>query len=353
MKRWIVTALAAAFGAVAMAPNGVARADSVADFYKGKTVTLVIGYGPGGGYDVFGRLIARFIGNHIPGNPNVVVQNMPGAGSLKATNYLYNVAPKDGTVIGMFARDMPQLAILGTNKGVHFDPLKFTWLGSSNDFSDDAYLLMVRGDSPVTTYEQAIKPDSPPIVLAATGQGATGSDIPILLRDAMGLKFKIVAGYPDNGAIFLSIERGEVQGRMVDLSSIRSLKPNWVGPNSPMKFLLQMARDTRHPDFPNVPTARELVKDPKALALIKFAEGSYKIARPFVAPPGLPPDRAKALQDAFEATNKDPALLAEADKLRVAVAPLTAEQARKVVAEDIAGASPDVLDYMRKLHAGN
>ena len=149
MKRWIVTVLAAAFGAVAMASNGVARADSVADFYKGKTVTLVIGYGPGGGYDVFGRLIARFIGNHIPGNPNVVVQNMPGAGSLKATNYLYNVAPKDGTVIGMFARDMPQLAILGTNKGVHFDPLKFTWLGSSNDFSDDAYLLMVRGDSPV------------------------------------------------------------------------------------------------------------------------------------------------------------------------------------------------------------
>jgi tripartite-type tricarboxylate transporter receptor subunit TctC len=274
------------------------------------------------------------------------VQNMPGAGSLKATNYLYNVAPKDGTVFGMFARDMPQLAILGTNPGVQFDPTKFTWLGSSNDFSQDAYLLVVRADGPVNTLEAARKE---PLVTAATGQGATGSDIPILLHDTLGLNFKLISGYPDNGAVFLALERNEVQGRATDLSSIQSVKPQWLKPGSPMKVILQLARETRHKDFPDVPTARELAPDEKALELIKFAEASYKISRPFVAPPGLPADRAKALQDAFMAAHKDPELLREAEKIRVAVDPLDAAGALQAV-RDIANAKPEVLSYMRALH---
>jgi tripartite-type tricarboxylate transporter receptor subunit TctC len=203
-----------------------ARADTVADFYKGRTVTLIVGYGPGGGYDLFARLMARHLGRHIPGNPAVVVQNMPGAGSLRATNYLYTVASRDGATIGSFARDMPLLAILKTNAAAVFDPRKFTWLGSSSDFSHDAYILMVRKDAPAKSIDDALRPGGPPIVLGGTAEGTSGSDVPLVLRDTLGINIKLVTGYPDNGAIFLAVDRGEVNGRTVDLSSMKSLRPS-------------------------------------------------------------------------------------------------------------------------------
>ena len=327
-----------------------ARADAVADFYKGKTVTLIVGYGTGGGYDVFARLLARHLGKYIPGNPNVVVQNMPGAGSLRAVNALYNTAPKDGTAIGMFGRDMPLIAILGTNPGVQFDPRKFVWLGSSSDFSNDAYILLVRKDGPVQSIEDARKPDSQPITLGVTGEGSTGTDIPILLRDTLGFKFKLVSGYPDNGAIFLALERNEVNGRTVDLSSVTSLKPEWLKPDSNMRVLVQLARASRHPMFPNVPTARELAKDEKARQLIELAETSYILSRPFAAPPGVPEDRAKALQKAVDDVHKDKEYLADAEKSRVEVSPVNGEAVRQAI-EKIANAPPELLDYLRKLHS--
>lgn len=327
-----------------------ARADPVSDFYKGKTVTLIVGYGTGGGYDVFARLLARHIGKYIPGNPSVIVQNMPGAGSMRAVNALYNTAPKDGTAFGMFGRDMPLIAILGTNPGVQFDPRKFVWLGSSSDFSNDAYILLVRKDGPVQSIEEARKPDSQPITLGVTGEGSTGTDIPILLRDTLGFKFKLVSGYPDNGAIFLALERNEVNGRTVDLSSVTSLKPEWLKPDSNMRVLVQLARATRHPMFPDVPTARELAKDDRARTLIELAEQSYILSRPFAAPPGVPEDRAKALQTAFMAVHKDPEYLADAAKIRVEVSPVDAEAVMRAI-NKIADAPPDLLDYLRKLHA--
>ena len=327
-----------------------ARADPVSDFYKGKTVTLIVGYGPGGGYDVFARLLARHIGKHIPGNPSVVVQNMPGAGSLRATNALYNTAPKDGTTIGMFARDMPLMAILGTNPGVQFDPRKFIWLGSASDFSNDAYILLVRKDGPVQSLADARKPDSQPITLGTTGDGTTGTDIPIMLRDTLGFKFKLVSGYPDNGAIFLALERNEVNGRTTDLSSVTSLKPEWLKPGGPMRVLVQLARSTRHPMFPDVPTARELAPNDHARALIELAELPYIMSRPFVAPPGVPEDRARALQAAFMAVHKDPDYLADAAKIRVEVSPVDGEAVRQAI-EKIANAPKELLDYLRNLHS--
>jgi tripartite-type tricarboxylate transporter receptor subunit TctC len=327
-----------------------ARADAVSDFYKGKTVTVIVGYGTGGGYDVFARLLARHLGKHIPGNPAVTVQNMPGAGSMRAVNALYNTAPKDGTTIGMFGRDMPLVAILGTNPGVQFDPRKFVWLGSASDFSNDAYLLMVRKDGPVQSIEEARRPDSQPITLGVTGEGSTGTDIPILLRDTLGFKFKLVSGYPDNGAIFLALERNEVNGRTVDLSSITSLKPDWLKSDSPMRFLVQLARATRHPMFPNVPTARELAKDDKARQLIELAETSYIMSRPFAAPPGVPEDRARALQAAFMAVHKDKEYLADAEKMRVEISPVSGEAVMNAI-NKIANAPPELLDYLRKLHS--
>ena len=235
-----------------------AKADAVADFYRGKTVTLVVGYGPGGGYDIYARLVGRHLGRHIPGNPTIVVQNMPGAGSLRAVNWLYNLAPKDGTAIAHFARNMPLMGMLGNNSNAQFDPRKFNWLGSSSSFANDAYILIVRKDIPVKTIEDARRQGGEPLVLGGTAEGATGNDVPIILRDTIGLNVKQVVGYPDSGGIFLAMERGEIHGRTTDLSSVKAIKPEWLMPNSGFHVLVQFARETRHQDFPNVPTAREL-----------------------------------------------------------------------------------------------
>jgi len=327
------------------------HADPVADFYRGRTITLVVGYGPSGGYDLFGRMIARHLGRHIPGNPSIVVQNMPGAGSLRATNWLYSVAPRDGSVIAIFARDMPLLAILGTNRAATFDPRKFSWLGSASDFSRDAYLLMVRADAPAHSIEEARRPGGPPLVLGGTAVGAAGSDVPIILRDTLGINVKLVEGYQDSGAIFLAVDRGEIGGRTVDLSSMKSFRPGWMTPNGGMRALVQFARATRHPDFPDVPTARELARNDAARALIEFAELSYRISRPFAAPPDVPADRAKALQDAFMAVHQDAEYLAEAARLRMEVSPIDSRAVLDTI-DRIAAAPPQVLDYLRRLMAG-
>src|SRR6202045_4798167 len=161
--------IAAAAATLVLAPAGApAKADAVADFYKGKVVNLVVGYGSGGGYDVYGRLVAAHLGKYIPGNPTVVVQNMPGAGSLRSVNYLYNTAPKDGTIIATFARDMPLLGIIGNNPNVRFDPRKLTWLGSSSSYGNDAYLLFTRKDAAVKSIEDGRVPGGPPLVLGGT-----------------------------------------------------------------------------------------------------------------------------------------------------------------------------------------
>jgi tripartite-type tricarboxylate transporter receptor subunit TctC len=325
-----------------------ARADAVADFYKGKVVSLVIGYGSGGGYDVYGRLVATHLGKYIPGNPTVVVQNMPGAGSLRSVNYLYNNAPKDGTVIGAFARDMPLLGIIGNNPNVRFDPRKLTWLGSSSSYANDAYLLFARKDAAAKSLAEARSPGGPPLVLGATAEGATGNDISTLLRDALGLHIRLIAGYPDSNALFLAADRKETDGRFVGLSAVASSHAEWLKPDSAMHVLLQFARVARHPQFPDVPTARELAPNDRARALIELAELPYHLSRPFAAPPGLPAERAKALQAAFLAVHEDPQYLDEARRLKVDVSPIDGGEVLRAI-ESIAGAPPELLDYMRKL----
>jgi tripartite-type tricarboxylate transporter receptor subunit TctC len=326
----------------------VAHADDVADFYKGKQVNLVVGYGPGGGYDIYARLLARHLGRFIPGNPNVIVQNMPGAGSLRAVNYLYKIAPKDGTVIGMFSRNMPLIGLLGGNANAQFDPRRFTWLGSTSSFVNDAYILIVRKDAPVKSIDEARRHDLPPLVLGGTAEGATGNDVPIILRDTIGLHVKQVVGYPDSPAIFLAIERGEVHGRTVDLSSVKSVKPEWLKPDSGFRVLVQFARTTRHQDFPDVPTARELAKNDAARALIELAELPYTLSRPFAAPPDIPLERANALQRAFLAAHRDPQYLEEAARLRLDVSPIVGDEVLQAI-DRIARAPPELLDYVRKL----
>jgi tripartite-type tricarboxylate transporter receptor subunit TctC len=342
---WLRIAVVSAVLALAGVP---AQADAVADFYKGKIVSLVVGYGSGGGYDVYGRLVATHLGKYIPGNPTVVVQNMPGAGSLRSVNYLYNTAPKDGTIIATFARDMPLLGLIGNNPNVRFDPRKFTWLGSSSSYANDAYLLFTRKDAAVKSIADARARGGPPLVLGGTAEGATGNDISTVLRDALALNIRIIAGYPDSNALFLAADRKETDGRFVGLSAVSSSHPEWLKPDSGMQTLLQFARVTRHQQFPNVPTARELALNDRARALIELAELPYRLSRPFAAPPGLPADRAKALQAAFLAVHQDPQYLDEAGRLKVDVSPIGGDEVLRAIG-GIAGAPPDLLDYMKKL----
>jgi tripartite-type tricarboxylate transporter receptor subunit TctC len=327
-----------------------ARADAVADFYKGKSIQLVLGYGPGGGYDVYARIIARYLGKYIPGNPSVAVVNMPGAGSLRATNFLYATAPKDGLTIGAFARDMPLMGILGGNANVQFDPRKFTWLGSASSSANDAYLLFVRKDAEVKSIAQATTPGGPAIVLAGTAEGASGNDIALLLRETIDLNVKIINGYPDSGAIFLAVDRKEVDGRFVGLSAVSASKAEWLKPDGPVRALLQFGRSERNRLFADAPTARELAKDDRARALIGLAELPYQLSRPVAAPPGLPPERAKALQEAFMAMQTDADYLKEAERLGLDVSPVDGAQALNLI-ETLAASPQELRDFMKKLHS--
>ena len=343
-KRWAAIFALLAFAAIE------ARADTVADFYKGKIIRVMVGFGTGGGYDAYARLLSRHFGRHIPGNPSVVVQNMPGAGGLRAANFMYSAAPKDGTTIATFTRDLPLLALVGSSAGVQFDPRRFTWLGSSSSFADDAYVLIVRADAPTTSIEAARRPGGPTLVLGSTNEGAPGNDVPMILRDAIGLNVKIVSGYPDTAAIFLAMERGEVNGRTVTYSTLRTFRPQWLMPGGGMRVLLQFARTTPHPDLADVPTVRALASTEAAGSLIELTELPYLMAYPFLAPPDLPPDRAQALQAAFIATHKDPQFLDEAAKLRLDISPVGGAEVLRTI-ERIAATSPATLSHLRRLLA--
>jgi len=331
--------------------NSTLAQPSVEDFYRGKQINLIVGYGPGGGYDITARLLARHIGRHIPGNPAIVVQNMPGAGSMRAINYLASVAPKDGTTFALFGSDMPMLALVGGNASVQFDPGKLTWLGSSSSFANDAYALIVRPGAAVQSIVDARRAGGPPLVLAGTGEGARDADVPKILRDALGLNIKQVLGYPDTPSIMLAVERGEVDGRTFDFTAVKAAKPDWLKPGSGYRVLLQFARVTRHAELPDVPTARELAADEAARKLIEFAEVPLlTMARPFAAPPAVPDERARALQTAFLAAHRDPRFLEEAQRLGVDISPVDAAEVARSI-EQLTRSPPDVLTYMRKLLA--
>ena len=298
-----------------------ARADEVADFYKGRQVSVIVGYGTGGGYDVYGRLLARHLGRHIPGTPHVVVQNMPGAGSLRAVNYIYNTAPKDGTALAIFARDMPLLGIIGGNANVRFDARKLTWLGSSSSYANDAYFMFVRKDAQVKSIEDARRAGGPPIVLGGTAEGATGNDIATVVRDALGLNIKLIAGYPDSNALFLAVDRKELDGRFVGLSATSSSHPEWLTPNGGCK------------SFCSLPASRGI----RIFLTFRRRESSRLATNPsrwlrwpncLIVCRGLSPLRRLArgssitLQKAFLEVHRDPQYLEEAARLKVDVSPI-------------------------------
>ena len=322
-------------------------AGSVADFYKGKTITIYIGYSPGGGYDAYARTVGRHIGKHIPGNPGTVAKNRPGAGSLKLANELYNTLPKDGTAIGTIGRGIPMEPLFGT-KEAKFDPSKFNWLGSANN---EVSVCVAWHTSPIKTLNDFLTKE---MIVGGTGPGADTDTFPKVLNNVIGTKLKLVTGYPGGNNINLAIERGEVQGRCGwSWSSVKSTRAQWLR-DKKINVLLQMST-AKHPELPDVPFVMDLAKTEKDRKVLKLVFARQAWGRPFVAPPGVPADRVKALQAAFMATMKDPKFLEDAKKQKLEIAPISgAEIGRLMVAlyaspKDIVQAAKEAAEKTEKI----
>jgi tripartite-type tricarboxylate transporter receptor subunit TctC len=325
-----------ALASLAAAPAiGLSGAQAQNQFYAGKTLNIIVGSSTGGYYDTAGRTIARHLARFIPGRPSIVVQNQPGAGGLAIANKLAHTLDRDGLSIVVMSRALPQLAFLN-DPNANFDPLKLTWLGTLSDSTEDAFNLFVRKRDDIKSIEDLRKPGGPQVTIGVTSAGATDHDVTVLLKDILGLNIRVVPGYQDSNKIGLAVESGELDGQFVNYVSTKVARATWTQPNGNMQVLMQFARKTRHPELPNVPTALELSKNANATKMIELAEIPYLIARPYAAPPGIPEDRAKALQDAFMATARDPEFVSEATKLNLELTPLNAEQALGVVKQLVA-----------------
>jgi tripartite-type tricarboxylate transporter receptor subunit TctC len=297
---------ALALCALTLAGICAARAQSVEQFYKGKTIRFLVGYGPGTGYDVYMRVVQRHIGKHIPGNPNVVPENMPGAGGLVMANYLYNVAPRDGTAIGMPSRNLVTDPLHG-NDAAKFDALKFLWVGS---VATDVPTCLGWRAAGVVTLEDVRKRE---IKIGGNGPQTDSALMPRFLNATMGARFKVFNGYPDSGAVGLAMEQGEVEGYCgFTYGSVRSSRPQWLEKNL-VSVVMQMA-PAKHPDLPNVPNALDEMKSDQDRAAFLLVFGLGKMGRPIASPPGVPAERLAALRVAFEATLKDPEFLADIKK---------------------------------------
>ena len=299
------------------------QADALSDFYRGKTVTMYIGVPPSGAYDVYARVIARYMGNYIPGNPTLIAKNRPGAASLALMNDLFNVLPKDGTAIGAFTRSIALEQLLG-RPGSHFDPTKVNWLGSANNETSVCAVWHTAG---IKTPQDFMEK---PVLLAGTAPGAETDMYPTALNNLLGTHFKIITGYPGANDLTLAMERGETQGRCGwTWSSITSTSPDLLEQHK-IGIMIQLAAD-RHPDLKDVPSVLEFAKSPEDKQALELIFSSQIMGRPFAAPPNLPVDRLKALRDAFDATMKDADFRATLAKQKLDVTPVSGVELQALV----------------------
>ena len=317
----------------------LAKAQTPAEFYKGRQIQLMVYSGAGSTYDTYARLLARHMIRHIPGGPTIVVQNMIGAGGLKLVDYLNRIAPKDGSVFGTVSRGNPFDPIMG-KKDLEFDPLKLTWIGSMNR---EVAVALSWGTSRVKTFEDARKME---LLVPGTGAGADSEIIPRAYNQLAGTRFKIVSGYRDTSEAALQLETGELEGIAYwSWSSIISLKPNWVREKK-INILFHTGA-TEAPELPGVPRIRELVKDETDRKALEFLLAREVMGRPFVAPPAIPADRAKALRDAFDATMTDAEFLKDAARGNVEVSLVTAGEVERLL-RDAAALPPEVIARARQ-----
>lgn len=315
-----------------------ARADAVEDFYRGKQVKFIISSATGGDYDQWSRIIARHLGKHIPGNPAIISQNMPGGGQIIATNHLFNAAAQDGTVIGMIGRNLPNDALI-KKEGVRFDPVKFNWLGSPE--LTNRVCVAIEG-APVQKVQDLMQHE---LLVGGAGAGTAVSNTPILLARLLGMKFKLVEGYGNSQAVLLAMERGEVQGICQSLSSLRGSRPDWFQ-SGRLKVLFNTER---HP-VPglNAPSVFDFVKNEEQRRVLALYTSSVELGRPIVAPPGVPKERVEALRKALANTLKDPDLLDEAQKQGMEMTFVSGPELEKLVV-DLMSTPADIVEKMREL----
>jgi tripartite-type tricarboxylate transporter receptor subunit TctC len=316
-----------------------ANADPVADFYHGKTLSLIIGTSAGNDYDFRGRLLAKYLGRHLPGEPAIVPQNMPGAGGIKAANYLASIAPRDGTALHMIMSNMMSSEAIGA-QGVQFDARKFFWIGNTTSTPNVTVAWYKTG---VTSIEQV---KSRELIVGAPG-GTVGVLYATAMNGLIGTKFKIVTGYPGGNEVNLAMERGEIDGRASNSwASWKSTKPDWVN-DKKINILVQVGLK-RAPDLPDVPLLLELAHNDTDRQVLTFLSADTAIARALVASPDTPPERVTALRRAFDATMKDPDFLADAEKTQMDIVPMTGEESQKV-ADGIVNTSPEVVARAKML----
>jgi tripartite-type tricarboxylate transporter receptor subunit TctC len=304
------------------ASSATAAQEDVAAFFRGKTVRLMVGIGVGSGYDINARLLARHMAAHIPGQPTIIVQNQPGAGSLTMTNALYNSGPFDGTVLGASFNGMPTTPLLQP-AGVRFDPGKLIWLGSTNRETQVTYVWHT---VPIERLDEVRTKE---LVVGAQAPGSTQYDYPMLVNHLFGFRFKVVTGYQSTSKINLAMESGEVHGTLANWSTLKALSSHWLAEKK-VRIIAQWALQ-KHPDLADAPLALDLARTDADRQALMLALARLEYGRPFFLPPGVPAARVEALRRAFDATMKDPAYLAEAEKLRIDVEPLTGEQVATLV----------------------
>jgi tripartite-type tricarboxylate transporter receptor subunit TctC len=323
--------VAAAALLLAFAP--AAPAQSVADFYRGKTVELYIGYSVGGAYDLYARHLARHMGKHIPGNPSVVPKNMEGAGSLRLANWLYNIGPKDGTAFGTIGRGTGFDSLLGNTKA-QFDATKFTWIGSANN---EVSVCVAWHTSGITKFDDLL---AKPLIVGGTSSSADTDQFPKIANGVLGTKMRVITGYPGGNEVGLAMERGEVQGLCGwSWSSVKSTHQKWLNEKR-FAILVQLALK-KHPDLPDIPLITELAKNDEQRKILELIFARQVMGRPFVAPPNVPRDRAEALRKAFMDTMSDKDFLADAEKAQLEVTPVPGDQIEALVKELFA-TPPDI-----------
>ena len=318
-----------------------AVADEVSDFYRGKTVTIIVSNPAGGGYDLLARTIAPTLAKHIPGNPSVIVQNMPGAAGILATNHMFTIAAKDGTILASISNTVPFEPLLGTAQA-RFDPLQFNWLGSP---TVETGLLGVWHTVPVNSIEDAKTRE---VTIGANGPHSTPSFYARLFNETLGTKLKLVMGYPGQNDFNLAMEKGEVDGTSsLFYSSLVGTRPAWLSEKK-LRLILQYGFE-KHPKLADVPFAPDLARNADDLSLMQAAFAALGVGRPYVMPPGVPAARVRAMQDALSQTFKDPDFLARADKLQLETAAAkTGDQLRDIVGRAYA-VSPQVKARLKGL----
>ena len=329
--------------ALLMAAPLSAQAQGVEQFYAGKTIELIVGYPPGGSNDVYGRAVARFIGRHIPGNPQVVFRNMPGAGSILAANHIYNVAPKDGTVLGLLAATNTLDEKLGA-LGVKFETAKFTWVGR---ISSAVNVTAMWNTSTIKTIDDAFKTES---ALGATGTGSTVYVYPNVLNRVLGTKFKLVMGYGGSNEAMLAMERGEIDGHSTSWEAYKSAHPDWIR-DKKINVVVQYGL-SRHPDLPDVPTCVEIAKTDEEKQILRAVVNATEIGKAILSSPGVPKERAEALRKAFMDMTQDGEFIAELDKMRVELTPLPGARLQELV-QEVGNLTPDLVQKIKAVYGVN